>query len=167
MVGWPSVILTPMGPSLNLTREGTSRPSLRSSLSLSLGTYHRQPCHCIVTYQECWLLSREWASSFAEYAQASLLLPASPMVLRNCMKLQSQTLIPHIVHQHALASPVASFLSPWLICLALCRMHACMRTLDVCLFCMHAAALNASLSLNGYMASTCRETDPLSLACCI
>ena len=36
MVGWPSVILTPMGPSLNLTREGTSRPSLRSSLSLSL-----------------------------------------------------------------------------------------------------------------------------------
>ena len=35
MVGWPSVILTPMGPSLNLTREGTSRPSLRSSLSLS------------------------------------------------------------------------------------------------------------------------------------
>ena len=34
MVGWPSVILTPMGPSLNLTREGTSRPSLRSSLSL-------------------------------------------------------------------------------------------------------------------------------------
>ena len=38
MVGWPSVILTPMGPSLNLTREGTSRPSLRSSLSLSLGS---------------------------------------------------------------------------------------------------------------------------------
>ena len=37
MVGWPSVILTPMGPSLNLTREGTSRPSLRSSLSLSHG----------------------------------------------------------------------------------------------------------------------------------
>ena len=37
MVGWPSVILTPMGPSLNLTREGTSRPSLGSSLSLSLG----------------------------------------------------------------------------------------------------------------------------------
>ena len=36
MVGWPSVILTPMGPSLNLTREGTSRPSLRSSLSLCL-----------------------------------------------------------------------------------------------------------------------------------
>ena len=36
MVGWPSVILTPMGPSLNLTREGTSRPSLRSALSLSL-----------------------------------------------------------------------------------------------------------------------------------
>ena len=36
MVGWPSVILTPMGPSLNLTREGISRPSLRSSLSLSL-----------------------------------------------------------------------------------------------------------------------------------
>ena len=36
MVGWPSVILTPMGPSLNLTREGTSRPSVRSSLSLSL-----------------------------------------------------------------------------------------------------------------------------------
>ena len=36
MVGWPSVILTPMGPSLNLTREGTSRPSLRSSLALSL-----------------------------------------------------------------------------------------------------------------------------------
>ena len=36
MVGWPCVILTPMGPSLNLTREGTSRPSLRSSLSLSL-----------------------------------------------------------------------------------------------------------------------------------
>ena len=36
MVGWPSVILTPMGPSLNLTREGTSGPSLRSSLSLSL-----------------------------------------------------------------------------------------------------------------------------------
>ena len=36
MVGWPSVILTPMGPSLNLTREGTSRPSLRSSLSLSI-----------------------------------------------------------------------------------------------------------------------------------
>ena len=36
MVGWPSVILTPMGPSLNLTREGTSRPSLRNSLSLSL-----------------------------------------------------------------------------------------------------------------------------------
>ena len=35
MVGWPSVILTPMGPSLNLMREGTSRPSLRSSLSLS------------------------------------------------------------------------------------------------------------------------------------
>ena len=35
MVGWPSVILTPLGPSLNLTREGTSRPSLRSSLSLS------------------------------------------------------------------------------------------------------------------------------------
>ena len=35
MVGWPSVILTPMGPSLNLTREGTSRPSLRSSLSLN------------------------------------------------------------------------------------------------------------------------------------
>ena len=35
MVGWPSVILTPMGPSLHLTREGTSRPSLRSSLSLS------------------------------------------------------------------------------------------------------------------------------------
>ena len=35
MVGWPSVILTPVGPSLNLTREGTSRPSLRSSLSLS------------------------------------------------------------------------------------------------------------------------------------
>ena len=34
MVGWPSVILTPVGPSLNLTREGTSRPSLRSSLSL-------------------------------------------------------------------------------------------------------------------------------------
>ena len=33
MVGWPSVILTPVGPSLNLTREGTSRPSLRSSLS--------------------------------------------------------------------------------------------------------------------------------------
>ena len=41
MVGWPSVILTPMGPSLNLTREGTSRPSLRSSLSLSL-TLSRQ-----------------------------------------------------------------------------------------------------------------------------
>ena len=36
MVGWPSVIFTPMGPSLNLTREHTSRPSLRSSLSLSL-----------------------------------------------------------------------------------------------------------------------------------
>ena len=36
MVGWPSVILTPMGPSLNLTREGTSRPSLRSSLSLTI-----------------------------------------------------------------------------------------------------------------------------------
>ena len=36
MVGWPSVILTPMGPSLNITREGTSRPSLRNSLSLSL-----------------------------------------------------------------------------------------------------------------------------------
>ena len=35
LVGWPSVILTPMGPSLNLTREGTSRPSLRSSVSLS------------------------------------------------------------------------------------------------------------------------------------
>ena len=31
-----SVILTPMGPSLNLTWEGTSRPSLRSSLSLSI-----------------------------------------------------------------------------------------------------------------------------------
>ena len=40
MVGWPSVILTPMGPSLNLTREGTSRPSLRSSLSLSLVCLH-------------------------------------------------------------------------------------------------------------------------------
>ena len=36
MVGRPSVILTPMGPSLNLRREGTSRPSLRSSLSLSM-----------------------------------------------------------------------------------------------------------------------------------
>ena len=33
---WASVILTPMDPSLNLTREGTPRPSLRSSLSLSL-----------------------------------------------------------------------------------------------------------------------------------
>ena len=40
MVGWPSVILTPMGPSLNLTREGTSRPSLRSSLSLSAAGIH-------------------------------------------------------------------------------------------------------------------------------
>ena len=40
MVGWPSVILTPMGPSLNLTREGTSRPSLRSSLSLSLSAFN-------------------------------------------------------------------------------------------------------------------------------
>ena len=40
MVGWPSVILTPMGPSLNLTREGTSRPSLRSSLSLSHSIYN-------------------------------------------------------------------------------------------------------------------------------
>ena len=39
MVGWPSVILTPMGPSLNLTREGTSRPSLRSSLSLMILGY--------------------------------------------------------------------------------------------------------------------------------
>ena len=39
MVGWPSVILTQMGPSLNLTREGTLRPSLRSSLSLSLYIY--------------------------------------------------------------------------------------------------------------------------------
>ena len=45
MVGWPSVILTPMGPSLNLTREGTSRPSLRSSLSLSLScSFHALPC---------------------------------------------------------------------------------------------------------------------------
>ena len=46
MVGWPSVILTPMGPSLNLTREGTSRPSLRSSLSLSL--YSRTLHTCLV-----------------------------------------------------------------------------------------------------------------------
>ena len=44
MVGWPSVILTPMGPSLNLTREGTSRPSLRSSLSLS-------HVHVMIIYQ--------------------------------------------------------------------------------------------------------------------
>ena len=42
MVGWPSVILTPMGPSLNLRREGTSRPSLRSSLSLSLHSNNTQ-----------------------------------------------------------------------------------------------------------------------------
>ena len=34
-VGWLSVILTPMGPSLTLTGEGTSRPSLHSSLFLS------------------------------------------------------------------------------------------------------------------------------------
>jgi len=27
MVGWPCVILTPMGRSLSLTREGSSRPS--------------------------------------------------------------------------------------------------------------------------------------------
>ena len=51
MVGWPSVILTPMGPSLNLTREGTSRLSLRSSLSLSAPHMsplypERQPPHC-------------------------------------------------------------------------------------------------------------------------
>ena len=34
VVGWPSVILTPMGPSFSLTHEGNSHPSLRSSLSL-------------------------------------------------------------------------------------------------------------------------------------
>ena len=45
MVGWPSVILTPMGPSLNLTREGTSRPSLRSSLSLSPFGLLVEPLH--------------------------------------------------------------------------------------------------------------------------
>ena len=47
MVGWPSVILTPMGPSLNLTREGTSRPSLRSSLSLTVVTGTRLDNHLI------------------------------------------------------------------------------------------------------------------------
>ena len=45
MVGWPSVILTPMGPSLNLTREGTSRPSLRSSLSLSVNNVNIVAVH--------------------------------------------------------------------------------------------------------------------------
>ena len=49
MVGWPSVILTPMGPSLNLTREGTSRPSLRSSLSLSPAEIRR--CELPVSFQ--------------------------------------------------------------------------------------------------------------------
>ena len=49
MVGWPSVILTPMGPSLNLTREGTSRPSLRSSLSLSVDMHLVANVSCAVT----------------------------------------------------------------------------------------------------------------------
>ena len=61
MVGWPSVILTPMGPSLNLTREGTSRPSLRSSLSLSL-------CAWVVVIMAC---------NRAELASVTALLLAS------------------------------------------------------------------------------------------
>ena len=60
MVGWPSVILTPVGPSLNLTREGTSRPSLRSALSLSL-----MPCcglkgGAVAFSVEGWVVTGWW-----------------------------------------------------------------------------------------------------------
>ena len=47
MVGWPSLILKPLGPSLNLTQEGKPRPSLRSSLALFLSLSLKQQGNCV------------------------------------------------------------------------------------------------------------------------
>ena len=75
MVGWPSVILTPMGPSLNLTREDTSRPSLRSALSLSLSRGHetRHPRLSCLPLNSCGLgLHQEsLPTAVAQLAQCS------------------------------------------------------------------------------------------------
>ena len=63
MVGWPSVILTPMGPSLNLTREGTSRPSLRSSLSLSMRRGLAQKRWLEVLELSCMSVTNLWMNA--------------------------------------------------------------------------------------------------------
>ena len=84
MVGWPSVILTPMGPSLNLTREGTSRPSLRSSLSLS--------SLMVGAYKAAYGLSKSTAQAFIhdETAKGGLGLPSLQVEYHS---LQTQRLI--------------------------------------------------------------------------
>ena len=43
-----------MGPSLNLTREGTSRPSLRSSLARALSLSLSLSLSCLAMWQRCW-----------------------------------------------------------------------------------------------------------------
>ena len=80
MVGWPSVILTPMGPSLNLTREGTSRPSLRSSLSLSLSLSHSTHAYD-VPFQPCYMLIHNLPSIIRSVTLPTCLVKSIPRMV--------------------------------------------------------------------------------------